>query len=290
MKKFMAGFIAGALIFAVLGVFAAGIIAEPNPYPVQLNGVEVSPEGYMIGDYTYFKLRDIADLTGGFDVDFENDTILLSTETEATETPENKEDESMAKLLYQGHGSFKLTLNSGEVIYIDPYAGEGYDDPADLILVTHQHPDHNKIDLPPHADGCVIFQNSDAITEDGYQTLDFAGLHIEPVQAYNQNHDVKQCVGYLVTVGDKLLYFAGDTSKTDQMAELADRNIDYAFLPMDGRFNMDIPEAIECAELINAKHTVPVHMSPGSLFDRERAEQFTTPGALIIPAGEVIEL
>ncbi|MCH5210922.1 MAG: MBL fold metallo-hydrolase [Oscillospiraceae bacterium] len=196
----------------------------------------------------------------------------------------------MAKLLYQGHGSVKLTLATGEVVYIDPYAGEGYDDEADLILVTHQHPDHNKIDLPPHAENCVIFQNSDAITDDGYQNLDIYGLHIEPVQAYNQNHDVTQCVGYLVTVGDKLLYFAGDTSKTEQMAELKDRNIDYAFLPMDGRFNMDVDEAIECAELIQAKHTVPYHMSPGSLFDAERAALFNTPSALIIEAGEEIEL
>ena len=203
---------------------------------------------------------------------------------------ENKEESNMAELLYQGHASFRLTLGTGEVIYIDPYAGEGYDKEADLILVTHQHPDHNKIDMVPQSDGCVIFQNSDAITDDGYKTLDFAGVHIEPVQAYNKNHDVNQCVGYLVTVNGKTLYFAGDTSKTDQMAELKDKNIEYAFLPIDGHFNMDIPEAVECAELIGAKHTVPIHMSPGELFDRERAEQFVTPSALIVEAGEVIEL
>ncbi len=204
---------------------------------------------------------------------------------------ENKEGNNMAELLYQGHASFRLTTGEGKVIYIDPYAGEGYDKEADLILVTHQHPDHNKIDLVPQSDDCVIFQNSDAITDDGYKTLDFTGVHIEPVQAYNQNHDVKQwCVGYLVTVNGKTLYFAGDTSKTDQMAELNDKNIEYAFLPIDGHFNMDIPEAVECAELIGAKHTVPIHMSPGELFDRERAEQFVTPSALIVEAGEVIEL
>ena len=36
----------------------------------------------------------------------------------------------MPKLLYQGHGSFRLTGNDGFVIYVDPYAGEGYDIPA----------------------------------------------------------------------------------------------------------------------------------------------------------------
>lgn len=54
----------------------------------------------------------------------------------------------MATLLYQGHGSLRLTTDSGKVIYIDPFAGEGYDEPADLILVTHQNHDHNCTDLP----------------------------------------------------------------------------------------------------------------------------------------------
>ena len=280
-RSFIAGVIVGAIIFGFIGAFAAGIVANPNPFPILLDGESVSIDGYSIDGSTYLKLRDMSAVLGGFEVDFQDDTILLTTK---------KEEEAVDKLLYQGHGSFRLTLGTGEVIYIDPYAGEGYDQPADLILVTHQHPDHNQISLVPQKEGCVVFQNSDAIIDGGYRQADIAGVHIEPVQAYNKNHDVTQCVGYLVTVGDKLLYFAGDTSKTDQMAELAQRNIDYAFLPMDGRFNMDVPEAIECAELIQAKHTVPVHMSPGMLFDRERAELFDTPSALVVAAGEVIEL
>ncbi len=49
-------------------------------------------------------------------------------------------------LLYQGHASARIVTNEGKVIYIDPYAGEGYDLPADLILVTHDHYDHTGID------------------------------------------------------------------------------------------------------------------------------------------------
>ena len=63
----------------------------------------------------------------------------------------------MATLLYQGHGSLRLTTDSGKVIYIDPFAGEGYDEPADLILVTHQNHDHNCTDLPAKNPGCVIW-------------------------------------------------------------------------------------------------------------------------------------
>ncbi len=201
-----------------------------------------------------------------------------------------EENTLTAKLLYQGHGSFRLTTEKGNVIYIDPYAGEGYDEPADLILVTHQHPDHNQINLPLKKDNCVLYQNTDALKDGEYQTADIAGVHIEAVQAYNDNHPADQCVGYLVTVNGKLLYFAGDTSKTAQMADMADMDIDYAFLPTDGKFNMDMPEAIECAEIINAKHTVPIHMSPGKLFDEQRAKLFDTPSAYIMADGDEIEL
>jgi len=44
----------------------------------------------------------------------------------------NKWRHQMAKLLFQGHGSFRITADDGRVIYVDPYAGEGYDLPADL--------------------------------------------------------------------------------------------------------------------------------------------------------------
>lgn len=196
----------------------------------------------------------------------------------------------MAKLLYQGHASFRLTLDSGKVIYIDPAEGKGYDVPGDLILITHRHPDHDRVGLVPKNEGCVIFESKDGITKDGYKSFDFGEVHIEPVQAYNKNHDIRRCVGYILTMGSATLYFAGDTSKTEQMSELGSRNIDYAFLPIDGFFNMDIPEAMECAELIKAKHTVPIHMSPGKLFDRKRAERFTPPGAMILEPGEVLEL
>ncbi len=36
----------------------------------------------------------------------------------------------MAELLYQGHGSYRIVSNEGVVIYVDPYAGEGYHMPG----------------------------------------------------------------------------------------------------------------------------------------------------------------
>ncbi len=78
-KHFITGFVSGAVVFGMVGVLAAGLVANPNTYPIQLDGKEVSIEGYNVDDYTYFKLRDIADAVGGFNVDFKDDTIVLSS-------------------------------------------------------------------------------------------------------------------------------------------------------------------------------------------------------------------
>ena len=197
------------------------------------------------------------------------------------------------KLLYQGHGSLRIVTSDQKVIYIDPYAGDGYDLPADLILVSHGHQDHNAVDLiESRNDGCQIIYNTDALVNGEYKTFDFGFATIEAVQAgNNKNHDINVCVGWLVTLPEGIsIYATGDTSTTEQMAELADRNIDYAFFVCDGKFNMDMEEAITCAELVNAKHSIPYHMAPGFLFDPERAELFDVPGKLILPAGEEIVL
>ena len=197
------------------------------------------------------------------------------------------------KLLYQGHGSLRIVTPEGKVIYIDPYAGEGYDLPADLILVSHGHPDHTAVDLIQNrAADCQIIRNTDALVNGEYRTFSLGYATVEPVQAgNNKNHDIRECVGWLVTLSDGIsIYATGDTSTTEQMAELGGRNIDYAFFVCDGKFNMDLEEASACAALVNAKHSIPYHMAPGQLFDAERAQRFEGPGKMIVAAGEEITL
>ena len=196
----------------------------------------------------------------------------------------------MPKLLYQGHGSFRLISNSGIVIFIDPYVGTGYDLPADIILVSHQHEDHNQVGLITQKHGCVVISNVEALADGKHNSFSISGVEIEAVEAANANHPPDQCVGYILTVDGVKMYFSCDTSKTAQMHNFAEKNLDFAFLCCDGFYNMGLDEAAECAKLIGAKRNVPVHLKPGELFDRTLAEQFTGPNRLIIEAGEEVEL
>lgn len=203
-----------------------------------------------------------------------------------------KEDKrhNMSEVLYQGHGSLRITASDGTVIYIDPFAGDGYDKPADLILVTHQHSDHNVFDKPARKANCVVWQNTDALIGGKYIAKTFGSVKVEPVPAYNKNHSKDECVGYVLYFDGLSVYIAGDTSKTAEMSSLAAKRLDWAFLPCDGVYNMGPAEASACAAIIKAKRNVPYHTAPGSLFSRKQAELFKAEGRVILEAGETLKL
>jgi L-ascorbate metabolism protein UlaG (beta-lactamase superfamily) len=196
------------------------------------------------------------------------------------------------RLYYQGHGSYRITTLDGYVIYVDPFAGDGYDLPADLILVTHDHPDHNKVDLPARKADCRVITAAEALAGGRHNSFDLGWMKIEATAAENANHDPAECAGYLLSFDGLRIYAAGDTSTTKQMAELADENIDYALLPTDGFYNMDLAEAAECAKLIKAKHNIPIHMVKDSieLYDFAAAQSWTAPDKLLVKPGEEIVL
>ena len=85
-KNFITGFVSGAVFFTMVGALAANYATTPNAYPITLDGKEVSIEGYNVDDYTYFKLCDIAEAVGGFEVDFKDDTIVLTSENDKADT------------------------------------------------------------------------------------------------------------------------------------------------------------------------------------------------------------
>ena len=166
------------------------------------------------------------------------------------------------RVLVQGHASLRITTPEGKVIYIDPYRGEGYDAPADLILLTHGHSDHTAVNkIRKKNKGCEKITWKEALKGGEHRTFDLGYVTVEAVQAgNNKNHSIRSCVGYILTFTDgKTLYVSGDTSETDQMGELAARGLDYAFFCCDGTYNMDLKEAIACSELVGARVNIPYH-------------------------------
>jgi L-ascorbate metabolism protein UlaG (beta-lactamase superfamily) len=196
----------------------------------------------------------------------------------------------MAKLYYQGHGSYRFTTSENRVIYFDPYAGDGYDLPADLILVTHDHGDHNQVQLVTQKPECRVITYEDALAGGKHNSFDVDGIAVDSVEAKNLMHNPKHCVGYILSFDGLSIYCSGDTSKTEQMSSFAARGLDYAIFCGDGKFKMGLKEAAECARLVGAKHNIIVHLKPGGLFDRAKAGKWDAPNKLIIEPGEEITL
>lgn len=165
-------------------------------------------------------------------------------------------------LTYIGRSHLMIITAEGTVIYVDPYQMDGYkyEHKADIILVTHEHSDHNQVNILPKNDGCEILRVKQTINKDGtYNVKTIGEVTVIPVPAKNKNHKIKETNGLIIQFDGITVYHAADTDKLDSMADLRQYNVDYAFFPIDGKYNMDAAEAMECAALVGARHNTPIH-------------------------------
>jgi L-ascorbate metabolism protein UlaG (beta-lactamase superfamily) len=200
-------------------------------------------------------------------------------------------------LKYLGHASIKIKTSEGKVIYIDPFAGTDYADSADIVLITHEHSDHNVLTLVRKKGTCQVIRSADAIKSGVYQSFTIGNIKITAVAAYNNQprnlsyHLKSQCVGYVLEFDSIKLYHAGDTGNIPEMADLASQNIDYALLPMDSIYTMSPAEATQAAAMIQAKYDIPIHtMPPPDIYSDAMVARFTSLNKLVVHPGETIAL
>ncbi len=176
-----------------------------------------------------------------------------------------------------GHGSLMFKVNNF-VIHIDPVKSSGsYGNlpKADLILVTHEHGDHLDTGLIQELKktNTVMFCNANSATKVAWAQTMKAGdrnvvnnITIEAVPAYNivnvrsdgqPYHPEGTGNGYVLTIGDKRIYVAGDTENTPEMKAL--KNIDVAFLPMNLPYTMTPEMVADAARAFKPKILYPYH-------------------------------
>lgn len=177
------------------------------------------------------------------------------------------------------HASLVIETPSG-VIYVDPVGGAelySYLPPPDLILITHEHGDH--FDLPTIealvAEGTEIIANPavfamlpEALAASAREMANgdsdsFGDIAIEAIPAYNttedrlQYHPQGRDNGYVLTIGGKRVYIAGDTEDIPEMRAL--ENISVAFVPMNLPFTMTEEQAASGVAAFLPTYVYPYH-------------------------------
>ncbi len=195
-----------------------------------------------------------------------------------------------------------LFENANVKIMVDPYLSDSvgrlqpektrripaderfFDISPDVILITHEHLDH----LDPDTLGRIISKSERPITflapENAYKKLlalggDHNYVMLNPHSVWSEKgityyavsaeHSDRSAVGFIIDDGNKTYYVSGDTlynyDVIDDVLELVEDGVDYAFLPINGRGNnMNAKDASDFAYEIGAKCAVPVHYG---LFD-----------------------
>jgi len=198
------------------------------------------------------------------------------------------------ELKWLGHDGF--FIKNSKVIYIDPYNIKEDSEKADIILITHSHYDHCSFaDLKKIVkQGTKILVTADCQSKitrfdeviemeivEPEQELDFDDIKVSTIFAYNIDksfHPKEEgWVGYVIKMGDVVIYHAGDSDLIPEMQKLTGYKQQgkqfVALLPVGGRFTMTAEEAIEAAKIIKPSLAIPMHW--GSIIGSEEdAKEF----------------
>ncbi len=185
------------------------------------------------------------------------------------------------KITLIGHGTLMFEYD-GKIIHVDPWTKVGdYTSlpKADLVLITHHHRDHldpaalkqitngNTIIVmtPKCAEQIENMRFSPILMGNGDKRT-LSGFSIEAIPAYNLIHKRESGApfhpkgegnGYIITIGSKRVYVAGDTENTQEMKAL--KGIDAAFVPMNLPYTMDSAMAADAAKAFKPEVLYPYH-------------------------------
>ncbi|WAS90761.1 MBL fold metallo-hydrolase [Nannocystis punicea] len=179
------------------------------------------------------------------------------------------------------HGTVRLSIGD-KVVWVDPWSKADLSGPkADLVLVTDIHQDHfdeaaiaavRKDDAIVVAPAVVAEKLAGAVVLANGESRDLGFVRVEAVPMYNLErgpeegklfHDKGRGNGYILTIGDRRVYFSGDTECTPEMKAL--RDIDVAFVCMNLPYTMPPAEAAECVAAFKPKVLYPYHYRDSNL-------------------------
>jgi len=175
----------------------------------------------------------------------------------------------MAKIYWAGQSCFQISVSNSKDhsadIVIDPYNEEavGLKLPnlsADILLVTHDHPDHNNIKdvKPARAGGGTPF------VIQGPGEYEVKEVFVQGIPSFHDDKEGKekgQNTIYVIEAEDMRFCHLGDLGQkqlTDEQLEKID-GIDVLMIPVGGEYTIDSPGAQKIISQIEPKIVIPMH-------------------------------
>lgn len=188
---------------------------------------------------------------------------------------------TLVRLYATKHGSVRVQIGD-KWLYVDPVGSVippavdyAQMPKADVILITHEHQDHHDpTAIAQLKDGKTLIVTNPNVKKN-YDSPEYAemkngdtmqlptGWKLEAVAAYNTSADKQNFHpkgrdnGYVLTIDDMRIYFAGDTEPIPEMKSL--EGVDVAFLPCNLPFTMTPEQLDEAAKMVKPRVLFPYH-------------------------------
>ncbi len=186
------------------------------------------------------------------------------------------DDRGTVELTWWGQAMFVLTTADGIRVLFDPYGEIGYRVPtvqelaADVVTVSHEHPDHNNVALA--GDATVLR----GLTDDGWASIDetFRQTRIFSVEAFHDNSEGSErgrnALFVIETAGLRIAHL-GDFGQAELTLEQLDAlgQIDVLLIPTGGVFTIDPAGATDIIEQVGPRIVVPMHYKTDAVSIRQ---------------------
>ena len=169
----------------------------------------------------------------------------------------------MLRIRWHGHSCFEIT--NAITLVTDPHDGESIGIPipdvhGDIILVSHDHYDHNSVKS-------VEKENSNVIKDETEKTV--LDVQIKGVKSFHDRcHGGKRGknIIYKFTMDDIIFCHLGDLGhELDEESIQQIGDIDVLFIPVGGNFTIDAEKAWNVINDIKPNIVIPMHYKFGGL-------------------------
>lgn len=198
------------------------------------------------------------------------------------------------KIKWYGHAAFYLASEKGLRIIIDPYEPGGFGgaigygpitDEADVVLVSHDHADHNYVKGIPGRPQIIKGPGTHRVQD--WQVRGIAAYHDEGKGSQRGGNTI-----FCFSLDEIRICHLGDLGHiptAEQVKEIG--QVDLLLIPVGGVYTIDPTQARQTIQKINPLIAIPMHFkTPRCGFPLANVEEFTKGKKVTTQSGSELKI